>query len=123
MRRLAEVTRAQRLPVLLFTLGLNGNRRLAQEEGLAGGFRYLNIQPSYGAMMAELQVEEGSARYRELFQRNQHPSPLGHQAYARALFCELERMAIPHLRPAPAECAWERAAASRENSDSAVSDD
>jgi lysophospholipase L1-like esterase len=108
MARLAELAHVRALPVLQFSLGQRGEQHVfAREQALANGFRVLNVQPSFAALMTELGVEDGSARFKELFVRDQHPSPLGHQAYARALFCELQRMQIPHLVPAPAECAWE----------------
>ena len=109
MARLAELTRERHIPVLHFVLGVDGTlRRWARDQGLALGFRFLDVQPSFGAMVVERGIAPDRASFRKAFVRNAHPSPLGHLAYARALFCELERMQVPHLRPAPEECSWEQ---------------
>jgi hypothetical protein len=109
MARLAQLTRERHLPVVQFALGVDSPlRSWARDEGLAAGFRFLDVRASFEAMMVERAIPDDRRHFRKAFVRDDHPSPLGHLAYARSLFCELERMRVPHLRPAPEECAWEQ---------------
>jgi hypothetical protein len=104
MRRLRRITSERRLPVIVFLLGANTPRRqmvgaVAAEMGLP----LLNASPYFDLVLRE---QGGGRSFREAFVRGDaHPKALGHEAYARALFCELWHLGVPHLPPTrPAEC-------------------
>ncbi len=104
MQRLRSVTAERRLPVLVFLLGQNTPRRqkvrdVTRELGLP----FLNTSPYFDLVLRE----KGRGRtFQQAFVRgDDHPKPLGHEAYARALFCELWRLGVPHLRqPEEGDC-------------------
>lgn len=105
MEHLAELTRARGIPVLHFTLGQDSRlHRMARDTGLDLGFRFFDPQPTFGAMLREMNAPQSESPQRLFIKRGSHPNQLGHEAYARALFCELQRMGIPHLEPNSQSC-------------------
>ncbi len=105
LKQLAELTRSRRIPVLFFELGEGSRlRRMARDAAREAGFRFFNPAPTFSEMLAERKEAPGKENFERLFVLGTHPSVLGHQAYARALFCELQRMEIPHLIANPGAC-------------------
>jgi len=105
LQHLAELSRPRRIPVLFFELGEGSRlRRMARDAAREVGFRFFNPALTFSAMLAEMKEAPEKENFERLFVLGTHPSVLGHQAYARALFCELQRMRIPHLNANPEAC-------------------
>jgi GDSL-like Lipase/Acylhydrolase family len=106
IERLAELTRARGIPVLSFRLGSgSGLRRWSEQVSEAAGFRTLDAAPEFVALLRERGIEPTEENFRQAYAGvESHPSSLGHEAYARALLCELEAMHVAHLGPAPELC-------------------
>jgi hypothetical protein len=104
MRRFRQLTKERRLPVLLFLLGENTpRRRQVREVAQQLGVPFLNTSPYFQLVLRE---RGGGRSFQEAFVRGDaHPKPLGHEAYAQALSCELSYLGVPHLRaPGAGEC-------------------
>jgi lysophospholipase L1-like esterase len=97
MARLAALIRPRHVPVLVMALGSSsGKGILAHQAAIANGFGFLDVSPSFSRYLREHSLGTGKAAWRRAFQipHDAHPTPLGHQLYAEALFGELEKMGI-----------------------------
>lgn len=97
MARLATLTRERHIPVVFLILGTNnGDRRFATQTARQNGFRVLNAQGAFAERLQatgkEVTPENWTAAFR--IPADGHPTALGHQAYADALFAELQAMGI-----------------------------
>lgn len=106
LSRLATLTRERKIPVLMFGLGEKSElRKWVLEQGRRVGFPFENAIPYFTALLRENGLSDSAADFRKIFRgMENHPSSIGHEAYARALFCELEDRRLPHLFPADDLC-------------------
>ena len=98
MERLASLTSAESVPVVMMMLGdRRDQRRHAIEVAQTHGFSVLNASEHF---IARLQAEGIETTSRRVFRRavsipgDGHPTPLAHRAYADALISELERLGV-----------------------------
>jgi len=104
MIHLAELARERGIPAIMFQLGESSAlRRWAHDRARQAGLDTYDARPTFLAVMRELgKPDNDHAAFKDLYSGlDTHPNAFGHEAYARALFCKLEEMKIPHLLPAP----------------------
>jgi len=97
MAKLATLTRPQHIPVLVMALGsASGDGILAHQAAIANGFGFLDVSPVFFQYLREHDLGTGKAAWQRAFQipHDAHPTRLGHQLYAEALFAELGKMGI-----------------------------
>jgi len=107
MQQLGELSRQRHIPVIMMMLAENSRlRQNARDEGISAGLHFMDPGEFFLEIMRKRGLPMTSREFEKTFTgKDAHPNKLGHLAYARGLFCELQSMNVPHIRPTPNLCA------------------
>lgn len=97
--RIRELAAKRRIPTLFMMLGETSSRRVyARRFASDAGFHTLNPAAYFTQLMVDMGHEVTPEGFRRLFSREDwHPTGLGHEAYAKALRCELAYLELTGL--------------------------